>query len=170
MDPLCTNKLTREKCQTKMKFCCSGGKTEIMIPLLCIRSGDKWLVEQKGRGASLRGTVGVNPLLPPTFGWLFYSLKTKGFEEDPSLRCSLPSTSPPCCLTVTLSGAAKEAHGDCEGEYKSTGLISMGKQVTGTLQTFVIIVHPQRCLNWKMPQTAISLFNLAFLIGVSLLT
>ena len=32
-DPLCTNKFTQEKCQRMMKFCCSGGKTEIVIPL-----------------------------------------------------------------------------------------------------------------------------------------
>ena len=85
------------------------------------------MVEQKGYGPSLRGTVEVDPLLPPTTGWLFW--KTTVYEEDPSLICSLPSTSPPCCLTVTLTGAAKEAHGDCEGEYTSTGLISLGRPV-----------------------------------------
>ena len=31
-----------------------------------------------------------------------------------------------------LTGAANEAHGDCEGEYKSTGLISMGRKVNIT--------------------------------------
>merc|ERR1712037_857601 len=36
---------------------------------------------------------------------------------------------PPCCLTVSLSGAAKEAQGECEGEYKSTGLVSAGREV-----------------------------------------
>ena len=34
----------------------------------------------------------------------------------------------------------------------------------------VISIHPQRCSNWKTTQTAIFLFNLALLIGVSLLT
>ena len=101
-----------------------------MIPLFLIRSGDKWLVEQKGYPMSLKSNVGADSLLPPTTGWLFYNRETDDFEEDPSLTCSLPSLSPPCCLTVTLSGAAKEAHGDCEGEYKSTGLISMGRPVT----------------------------------------
>ena len=90
-----------------VKFCSSGGKTKITINLFCIRSGDELLVQEEG----------------------FYNWKTNSFEEDPSLRCSLPSSSPPCCLTVTLSGAAKEAHEDCEGEYKSTGLISMGRPV-----------------------------------------
>ena len=118
-----------------VKFCSSGGKTKITINLFCIRSGDEWLVQEEGyTTAWLKASVGENPFLPPTTGWLFYNMKTRDYEEDPSLRCSLPSTSPPCCLTVTLTGAAKEAHGDCEGEYKSTGLISMGKQVTGTLQ------------------------------------
>ena len=133
MDPLCTNKLTQKKCQRMAKFCCSGGKTKITIPLFFIRSGDKWLVEQEGYGVYMKASVGANSFLPPTSGWLFYKLETKDFEEDPSLTCFLPSTSPPCCLTVTLSGAAKEAHGGCEGEYKSTGLISMGKQVPGTM-------------------------------------
>ena len=73
----------------------------------------------------------------PQIGWLFS--KGEDFEEDPSLICSQPSSSPPCCLTVTLSGAAKEAHADCEGEYKSTGLVSMGKHVSSTLQAFVIL-------------------------------
>ena len=146
MAPLCTNKLTQEKCQ-RMKFCCSGGKTKIIVPLFCFRSGDTWLVQMKGYGASMKVSIEASPFLPPTNGWWFY--KGGGvFEEDPTLTCSPPSNSPPCCLTVTLSGAAKEAHGDCEGEYKSTGLISMGKQVIGTLQTFVISnCHLQRCSN-----------------------
>ena len=129
MDPLCTNKLTQEKCQRMTKFCCSGGKTKFICSLFCIRSGDKWLVEQKGHGPtlSLKSSKEADPFLPPTTGWLFYN--EGDFEEDPSLTCSPPSNSPPCCLTVTLSGAAKEAHGDCQGEYKSTGLISMGRPV-----------------------------------------
>ena len=132
MDPLSTNKLTQEKFQRMVKFCCSGGKTEITIPLFWIRSGDEWLVEQKGHTPSLRGTVGEDHFLPPTTGWLFDGGLRRGgrvFEEDPSLTCSPPSQSPPCCLTVTLSGAAKEAQGKCEGEYKSTGLVSKGREV-----------------------------------------
>ena len=71
-------------------------------------------------------------MLPPTTGWLFKINKwwTGEFKKDPYLNCTLPSTLPPCCLTVTLQGAAKEAHGDCEGEYKSIGLISMGREVS----------------------------------------
>ena len=48
MDLLSTNKLTQEKCQRFMKFCCSGGKTKIIIPLLWIRSGNEWLVKKEG--------------------------------------------------------------------------------------------------------------------------
>ena len=134
MDPLSTNKLTHEKCQRSVKFCCSGGKTEIIISLFCTRSGDEWLVQQEGYSTAwMKVNVGAcEPFLPPTTGWLFYNRETGHFEEDPSLTCSLPSTSPPCCLTVTLTGAAKEACGDCEGEYKSTGLISMGRPVNIT--------------------------------------
>ena len=72
-------------------------------------------------------SVGGEPNQPPTTGWKFYNLGK--YDEDPSLRCTIPSTSPPCCLTVILSGAAKEAQGKCEGEYKSTGLVSMGREV-----------------------------------------
>ena len=131
MDLLCTNKLTQEKCQRLEKFCCSGRKKKIIFPLFCcIRSGDEWLVEGKGLStAFLKTSVGPYAFLPPTTGWLFFNWETEDFEEDPSLSCSLPSTSPPCCLTVTLSEAAKEAHGDCEGEYKSTDLISKGRKV-----------------------------------------
>ena len=32
MDPLFTNKFTQEKCQKRIKFCCSGRETEIIIP------------------------------------------------------------------------------------------------------------------------------------------
>ena len=38
MDPLCTNKLTQEKCQRFVKFCCSGEETEITIPLFCLET------------------------------------------------------------------------------------------------------------------------------------
>ena len=131
MAALSTNKLTQEKCQRLITFCCTGGKLKMYL-LSFSRSKDEWLVEQEGDFA-LKASVGVDPFLPPTTGWLFQNWERENFEEDPSLICTLPSTSPPCCLTVTLSGAAKEAHGDCEGEYKSIGLISAGKQVMSTI-------------------------------------
>ena len=143
MAPLCTDKLTREKCQRKMNFCCSGGKTKIIVHLFCIRSGDEWVVRQGNYTAFLKSSEAADPFLPPTMGWLFYNWKTYDYEEDETLTWSLPSSSPPCCLTLTLSGAAKEAHGHCEGEYKSTGLISQGRPVNMLWQcnniTFYIV-------------------------------
>ena len=128
MDPMCTNKFTQEKCQRMMKFCCSGGRIKIIINIFCIRSGDEWLVEKEGYLPSLKTREEVDPFLPPTTGWLVN--KGRGvFEADPTLTWSPPSNSPPCCLTVTLSGAAKEAQAKCEGEYKSTGLVSSGRPV-----------------------------------------
>ena len=86
------------------------------------------MVEQEGNLA-LKASVGSDPLLPPTAGWLFYNEQTTEFEEDTSLTCSITSALPPCCLTLTLDGPAKEAQGHCEGEYKSMGLTSMGREV-----------------------------------------
>ena len=123
-----TNKFTQEKCQRMAKLSCTGGKTKDISPIPCIRSKDEWLVKREGFYTSLKASVGADPLLPPTTGWLF-NTEGESFEEDPSTTCTPFSSSPPCCLTVTLSGAAKEAQGDCEGEYKSTGLISLGRPV-----------------------------------------
>ena len=120
-----------ERCRRKNTLCCIGGKPKDISPILCIRSKDEWLVGKVGFYTSLKASVGADPLLPPTTGWLFNT--GESFEEDPSTNCTLPSSSPPCCLTVTLSGAAKEAHGDCAGEYRSIGLISAGKQVMSTI-------------------------------------
>ena len=70
-----------------------------------------------------------DPTLPPSTGWQF---RKKGkFEEEPSVRCrALPAGSPPCSVTLKLSGLAKDFQGKCEGEYKDTGMRSMGRQVT----------------------------------------
>ena len=103
------------------------GKWKHVYTFLCIRSQDQWVVEKEGYLTTLKASVRDNHLLQPTTGWKFSN--RGNFEEDPTLICILPSTSPPCCLTLTLSGAAKEAHGDCEGEYKSTGMTSMGRKV-----------------------------------------
>ena len=77
-------------------------------------------------------SVGGEPNKPPTNRWKFWSWGN--YNEDPSLSCTIPSTSPSCCLTVSLSGAAKEAQAKCEGEYKSTGLVSAGTEVKLKLQ------------------------------------
>ena len=78
----------------------------------------------------LEASVGGEPNQPPTSSWIFESESVGDrWVEDPTVSCTIQSTSPPCCLTVSLSGAAKEAQGKCEGEYKSTGLVSTGREV-----------------------------------------
>ena len=96
-------------------------------PLLT-RSDDEWLIE-KGKKAQMKASVGGEPNLPPTTGWKLFNYGTRNWEVEKAIICTTPSTSPPCCLKVSLSGEAKEAQGKCEGEYKSTGLVSMGRPV-----------------------------------------
>ena len=94
------------------------------------RSGDEWLVVlEKHNMTLLKAGAGEDPTLPPSTGWQFR--KRGKFEEDPSVRCrALPAGSPPCSVTLKLSGLAKGFQGKCEGEYKDTGLRSFGRQVT----------------------------------------
>ena len=67
---------------------------------------------------------------PPATGWKFYNLEAAEYEDDATATCTLSEVpSPPCLLTLTLTGSAKEFQGNCEGEYKSTGLFSNGRQV-----------------------------------------
>ena len=73
--------------------------------------------------------MGVEPNKPPTTGWKFWNWNKEDFEYDPSLTCSIFDNSPPCCLTVSLTGDAKAYQGKCEGEYKITELTSCGKPV-----------------------------------------
>jgi len=100
----------------------------------------------------LEASVGGEPNQPPTSSWIFDS-ESMGdrWVEDPTVSCTIPSTSPPCCLTVSLSGAAKEAQGKCEGEYKSTGLVSTGREVfklEGS-SDFYFFVKPGK-VNWAI--------------------
>ena len=74
----------------------------------------------------LKASVGAVPNQPPSTGWKFYN----PYQTDELISCCKFVNTPPCCLTISLSGAAKEDQGKCEGEYKSTGLVSMGKPVT----------------------------------------
>ena len=122
-----TDRLTQEKCQLNMTSICSGEKSPSFF--LLSRSGNEWLVVPEGYGASLKAIVGQDTLIPPTTGWQFYSDETKAFEEDRQLRCSSTPTSSSCSVTVSLSGLAKEIQGECEGEYKDTGLRSRGRKV-----------------------------------------
>ena len=78
-----------------------------------------------GYGPTLRASVGDDPTIPPAYGWHFWNGEM--FED---LICSAPQgDSPPCKITVSLTGLAKEAQGECEGDYKDTGLTSSGRQV-----------------------------------------
>ena len=103
------------------------------------RCGDHWLVGEYGESASLRASAGLNPKQPPCSGWEFFNLGADMFETDPGFSCSPNVKLAACCLAVSLSGPAKEAHGRCEGKYKSTGLMSMGRPVICIKQTLVIV-------------------------------
>ena len=73
--------------------------------------------------------MGAVPNQPPSTGWKFYNPYIKEYQTDELVSCCNFVNMPPCCLTISLSGAAKEAQGKCEGEYKSTGLVSAGRLV-----------------------------------------
>ena len=122
-----TYRLTQERYETVQK--CSTGETCLLFTPPT-RSGDEWHVGPKEKQPRLKASVGGEPNRPPKTGWKFLD---KDYEEDPSLTCT--DVSDPCCLTVSLSGPAKEAQGKCEGEYQSTGLMRNGKQVVAVLFT-----------------------------------
>ena len=88
------------------------------------------MVEQNNEYRVLKASAGDDPLHPPTTGWLFKNWARDDFEEDKSLTCAPPQAdSSPCCVTVHLSGPAREAVGQCEGVYHSTDLMSAGRKV-----------------------------------------
>jgi len=93
--------------------------------LYMYRLKDDWVVGyiKGGLTTELKASVGALPNQPPTTGWKYY-----GYDDE-TLSCIIPVTSPACCLTVSLSGAAKETQGKCEGKYKSIGLTSAGRPV-----------------------------------------
>ena len=124
-----TYRLTQERYDTVQ--ICSTGETHVLLTLPT-RSGDEWHVGPNVLGPweeepRLKASVGGEPNRPPKSGWKFLD---QDYKEDPSLTCT--DISAPCCLTVSLSGPAKEAQGKCEGEYQSTGLMRNGKQVVGS--------------------------------------
>ena len=95
------------------------------------RSGDEWLVMLEDHDfAALKASVGDDPNIPPSTGWRSRNSDSDNFEEDSSVICTRPAGSPPCSVTLKLSGLAKDFQGKCEGEYKDTGLRSAGRQVT----------------------------------------
>ena len=94
------------------------------------RLGDEWLVQTTGEQAFLKARVGIKVDKPPTSGWQFMNWSKLKYEEDASLTCNNFIASAPCCLTLSLNGRSKEVQGKCEGVYKSTGLVSMGREVS----------------------------------------
>ena len=69
------------------------------------------------------------PDQPPSAGWRFYNWNTKEYDSDESLSCTEFHNAPTCHLTIRLSGRAKEFQGECDGEYESTKMISVGRTV-----------------------------------------
>ena len=78
----------------------------------------------------LKASVGNNPDQPPTNGWKFYNDKGV-YVDDPSLSCTLPTSTSSCILTVVLTNL--EEHAECAGIYKATGLVSRGREVEAIL-------------------------------------
>ena len=99
------------------------------------RSGDEWLVRfEKINFTVLKAAAGEDPTIPPSTGWQRILKQRRTWDlflEEPSVRCTArPAGLPPCSVRLKLSGLEKDFQGKCEGEYKDTGLRSMGRQVT----------------------------------------
>ena len=106
---------------------------------LLSRSGNEWLVGKEFYYKPvLMASVGDDPTIPPTTDWNFRNLDTRSYEEDQYLNCNISSASSFCSITMSLKGLAKEIQGEWEGEYKDTGLRSMGRKVH--IQLFNIIL------------------------------
>ena len=80
----------------------------------------------------MKASVGAVADRPPATGWKCFDPETEEYLEDPSLTCNIFISSSPCCLTISLSGRAKQVQSKCEGEYKSTGLFKAGRPVKKT--------------------------------------
>ena len=122
-----TDRLTQEKYHATLTTFCTGGKSPLFF--LLRRSGNEWLVKREGDLANLKASVGDDQLIPPTTGWKFRNMDTKSYEEDQHLRCSITPASSSCSVRVSLKALANEFQGECEGEYKDTGLKSAGRKV-----------------------------------------
>ena len=125
----CTSRLNRRRYQATGTTCCTG--ETVVPPSLFSRRGGEWLVEEEGGWASwLKASVVEDePDQPPSAGWKFFNWDTGDYDSDESLICTEFLNAPPCHLTIHLGGRAKELHGECEGEYEPTKMISMGRTV-----------------------------------------
>ena len=99
--------------------------------LLFSRRGGEWLFGEEGDTAWLKASVVEDePDQPPSAGWKFYNWDNDDtYDPDENLSCTEFLNSPPCHLTISLGGRAKEFQGECEGEYEPTKMISMGRTV-----------------------------------------
>ena len=110
------------------------------IPLILIifRSNDDWIVGEvwgEKRVTLLKAPVSVDPNQPPSTGWQFNN--NGKYEEDESLICTNQAELPCCSITLSLRSEAKKEKFYCEGKYKRTGLISMGREVNSGYQHFL---------------------------------
>ena len=123
-----TSRLTRRRFQANTNPCCTGKR--VVTLHLFSRRGGEWLVGQEGNIACLKASVVEDePDQHPSAGWKFYTWITKEYDCDESLICTEFLNAPPCHLTITLSGRAKELQGECGGEYEPTEMISVGRTV-----------------------------------------
>ena len=115
------------------------------------------MVAPEGGFANLKARVGDDPTIPPTTGWMFQNFDSKKFEEDPHLTCSSVMTAfVSCSITVSLSGLAKDIQGECEAEYKDSGL--HGKTGAKLFNKSICSFRTSfRCSNWRALLTAGSL-------------
>ena len=99
-------------------------------PSLVPRFEGEWFVGEEKKIALMKAKVGRYPNQPPRTGWRFYNQNQNLYEEDESFTCTNNPGSLCHIVTVSLSGEAKGRMPQCEGRYESTGLISMGRQVS----------------------------------------
>ena len=133
---LCTNRLSQGRCQWMPmdgSIFCTGDNTPPLHPPPIPRSGDEWWIGEMGDPVpEMKASVGAVADRPPATGWKCFDPETEEYLEDPSLTCNIFVSSSPCCLTISLSGRAKQVQSKCEGEYKSTGLFKAGRLVKKT--------------------------------------
>ena len=107
------------------------------------RSGDEWRVDDQDGDNWFKAPMTAGPNQPPFSGWMVKDWDTSAnrYVPDSTMTCCIPTPTPPCCLTLTLSGEAKELHGRLEGTYTDTGLVSMGRPVIiFLLISFVVLI------------------------------
>ena len=124
----CTSRLNQRRYAATGTLSCTG-ETVVPISLFSRREG-VWLVGEEGEAVLLKASVvDGETIQPPSAGWKYLNVNTEEYDSDESLICSAFVNAPPCHLTITLSGRAKELQGECGGEYEPTEMISVGRTV-----------------------------------------